>query len=222
MNINKISEKSYAFQAANLYGLRHNFHSENEQKPPEPVVFVKPRSTLVGIQFQHQSIDLEQIYGTNLAYEIELGVVIGQSGKNIALESALTHIKGYCIIVDITRVPFENEGETIGTVFKTKVGDKFTPFGPMFTLNEPSESFDSIVIELNAKQGKLQGCTNELFFNPAEVISHISKFVSLDEWDIIMLGSPGTIKAVDNDHVQATVSIGKTVVSEISFLVNLI
>jgi acylpyruvate hydrolase len=64
--------------------------------PESPVMFLKPHSSLVG---EGTSIELPD---TEVHHEVELGVMIGQGGKNIQEESALQHVGGYFIALDLT------------------------------------------------------------------------------------------------------------------------
>ena len=79
-----------------------NYHAHNKemssQTPTNPVWFDKPMSSILlpGENFKYHP-SFEEIH-----HELELGVVIGMNGKNIAEEDAMKHVSGYFLGIDFT------------------------------------------------------------------------------------------------------------------------
>jgi 2-keto-4-pentenoate hydratase/2-oxohepta-3-ene-1,7-dioic acid hydratase in catechol pathway len=125
-------------------------------------------------------------------WEVELGVVIGKPGVYIAERDALDHVLGYCIGIDFSDRDFQfNRG---GQGFKGKSADTFAPLGPF--LATPDEIIDPQDLPLRlGVNGKLRqsGSTRDMIFSVAELVSYISRFMSLQPGDVILTGTPAGV-----------------------------
>ncbi len=94
------------------------------QVPPEPVVFNKWTSAIVGpddsVEIPHGSVKTD--------WEVELGVVIGKGGRYISEADALSHVAGYCVVNDVSEREYQLDRS--GTWDKGKGCDTFGPTGP--------------------------------------------------------------------------------------------
>jgi 2,4-didehydro-3-deoxy-L-rhamnonate hydrolase len=154
--------------------------------PAEPVVFAKWTSAITG-----PDDDVEIPRGsTRTDWEVELGVVIGTGGRYIAEADALAHVAGYCIVNDVSEreVQLERGG---GQWDKGKGHDTFGPIGPwLVTADEvPDPQVLDLWLEVDGHRFQ-NGNTRTMVFQVAQLVSHLSRFMSLQPGDIISTGTP--------------------------------
>ncbi|AGB05374.1 2-keto-4-pentenoate hydratase/2-oxohepta-3-ene-1,7-dioic acid hydratase [Aciduliprofundum sp. MAR08-339] len=169
--------------------------------PKEPVIFLKPPSSLVG----PDSIILLPPPSKTVHHEVELAVVIGKGGKNIGVKDATSHVLGYTILLDITARDLQAEAKKKGLPWSVAKGfDTFAPIGPRIV---PAESIDPHHLEIGLKvNGEIRqkGSTEDMIFKVPEVISYISKIMTLEPGDIIATGTPeGVGEIKDGDVIEA-------------------
>ncbi len=156
--------------------------------PSEPVVFNKWTSAIMGPD------DVIEIPPGALKtdWEVELGVVIGQGGRNIAESDAMAHVAGYCVINDVSERDFQlNRG---GTWDKGKGCDTFGPLGPwLVTADEvPDPQNLQLWLEVDGKRYQ-SGNTSTMVFKIPFLISYLSQFMSLQSGDVISTGTPAGV-----------------------------
>lgn len=153
--------------------------------PKEPVIFSKWTSAIVGpndaVEIPRDSVKTD--------WEVELGVVIGKGGRYISEADALSHVAGYCVINDVSEREFQIERG--GTWDKGKGCDTFGPLGPwLVTTDEiPDANQLSMWLEVDGKRYQ-NGNTNTMIFKVPEIISYLSRFMSLQPGDVISTGTP--------------------------------
>ncbi len=169
--------------------------------PDRPMFFLKPSSALLengGIVRIPEGVD-------NLHHEVELAVVIGKGGRFIREEDSRHHIKAYTVMLDITSRDIQNGAREKGLPWAEAKGyDTFAPIGPEAV---PSDGMDPggrrIWLKVNGEI-RQDGNTDLLLFTVANMISEISRVMTLEEDDIIMTGTPsGVGPLVDGDVVEA-------------------
>jgi 2,4-didehydro-3-deoxy-L-rhamnonate hydrolase len=168
-------------------GLNYSDHAaeSNMPVPPEPVVFNKWTSAIVGpddtVEIPRGSLKTD--------WEVELGVVIGQGGRYIAAEDAMKHVAGYCVINDVSERAFQLE--RAGTWDKGKGCDTFGPMGPwMVTADEvPDPQALRLWLEVDGQRVQ-DGNTATMIFPVAHLVSYLSQFMSLQPGDVISTGTP--------------------------------
>ncbi len=171
-------------------GLNYRDHAEETglPLPKEPTLFLKATSALCG-----PTDDLVMPReGKSVDWEIELGVVIGRPGVYIAERDAIDHVLGYVLGIDFSERDFQfNRG---GQGFKGKSADTFAPLGPFLaTRDEIADPQDlSLRLSVNGKQ-KQSGSTRDMIFSVAELVSYISRFMSLQPGDVILTGTPAGV-----------------------------
>lgn len=161
--------------------------SAENQRPPYPVLFLKPGSTLTGHQ---QAITLPQI-SDEVFCEGELAVVMGRQGKHIAVENALSYVAGYTIANDIGARDLEQRTSQWAT---GKLPDTFCPMGPALVTSD--EIADPNMLNIRTYiNGKLaqSGNTSQMIYSVPYLISYISSIATLYPGDIILTGSPKSI-----------------------------
>ena len=153
--------------------------------PPEPVVFNKWTSAIVGPD------DIVEIPRGSLKtdWEVELAVVIGQGGRYIDEADALKHVAGYCVMNDISERDFQLNRS--GTWDKGKGCDTFGPLGPwLVTADEvPDPQALSLWLEVDGHRYQ-NGSTATMVYKVPFLISYLSRFMSLQPGDVISTGTP--------------------------------
>ena len=161
-------------------------------EPPQiPVVFNVFPSAIIG---PGQEIRLPAI-SQKVDFEAELVVVIGKSGKNIPIESAMDHVFGYCCGNDVTARDWQKE-KPGGQWLLGKTFDTFAPLGPFIATKDEIPDPHNLTIQLRLNGDVMQdSCTDQLIFPVDFLISHLSKFVTLSPGDLIFTGTPSGVGA---------------------------
>ena len=168
-------------------GLNYRDHAieSNLPIPTEPVMFMKAISSLTG---PHDFVMLPQ-GSTATDWEVELGVVIGARARYVSHADALGHIAGYVLVNDVSER--FNQKERGSQWSKGKGHDTFCPVGPW--LVTPDEIADPMALDmwLDVNGVRMQtGNTRTMIFNLAEIISYVSRFVTLEPGDLVITGTP--------------------------------
>lgn len=153
--------------------------------PKEPIIFMKAISCLNG---PDDPVMLPQ-GSKKTDWEVELGVVIGTRAQYVSEADALKHVAGYCVVNDVSEREFQKERGPQWD--KGKGCDTFGPVGPWLVTRD--EVFDvqrlDLYLELNGKRMQT-GCTDTMIFSVAQIVSYVSRFVTLEPGDIIATGTP--------------------------------
>ncbi len=158
---------------------------EQDRTPPEePVIFIKPRTSLTGTQ----SDIVCPSFVTKLDYEIELAVVIGKNSKNIQESKAMKAIFGYMIFNDVSArdIQFKDKQFTRGKGF-----DTFAPCGPWITTADeiPNPHNLKMITKIN-DEIRQKSNTSKMFLKIPSIVSKLSKVMTLEKGDIITTGTP--------------------------------
>ena len=162
-----------------------------------PRFFSKPCTSVIGT---NDAIRVPASTGF-ADWELELAVVIGKTGRNLNVAQAADHIAGYTIFNDISAreltfrkdLPMQ-EGDWFFDWLVGKWLDTFGPMGPWLTTADEVERPEDLRMQL-WHNGQLQqdANTGQMIFSPAEAISFISQFVTLQSGDIISTGTPAGV-----------------------------
>jgi 2-keto-4-pentenoate hydratase/2-oxohepta-3-ene-1,7-dioic acid hydratase in catechol pathway len=168
-------------------GLNYRRHAKevNLPIPAQPVLFSKFNNTLSA----HKSaIKLPVEIATKFDYETELVIVIGRKAKNVPEADALSYIAGYCTGNDFSArdLQFDRGGQWM--VGKTP--DQFAPLGPYMVTADQIDP-DQLKIECRVNGEMRQSSnTNDFIFNAAQMVTYISRHLTLAPGDIIFTGTP--------------------------------
>ncbi len=168
-------------------GLNYADHAEETgaAKPKEPIVFMKAITCLNG---PDDDIVLPQ--GSRKAdWEVELGVIIGTKAQYVSEADALKYVAGYCVVNDVSEREFQLERGPQWD--KGKGCDTFGPVGPwLVTRDEPYDVQQlDLYLELNGKRMQT-GSTETMIFTVAQIVSYLSRHMTLEPGDIIATGTP--------------------------------
>ena len=159
----------------------------NEKRPEEPVVFMKPRSAILG---PNDKI-IKRPYVKELDYEAELAIVVGKKAKDVPISEGLNYVFGYTILNDVSARDFQFKGSqwTLGKGF-----DTFAPIGPCITTSDQLPDPCNLTIKTWVNDELRQdGNTHDMIFNVAQIIHHLSRVMTLEPCDIIATGTPSGV-----------------------------
>lgn len=168
-------------------GLNYADHAAESglEIPPEPVIFNKWTSAIVGpdddIQIPRDS--------SRTDWEVELGVVIGDGGGYIDEANAMNHVAGFCVVNDVSEREFQIERS--GTWDKGKGCDTFGPIGPWLVTKDEVPDCNALTMWLDV-DGKCyqSGSTSTMVYKVPFLVAYCSRFMSLQPGDIISTGTP--------------------------------
>lgn len=168
-------------------GLNYSDHAAEAgmAEPAEPIVFMKATSAITGpndnIIIPRRSVKTD--------WEVELGVVIGKQAKYVSERDALEHVAGYCTVNDVSERAFQLEGT--GQWVKGKSCDSFGPIGPWLVTRDEIADPQNLHLWLEVNGHRYQtGSTKKMIFSVAEIISYLSRFMTLYPGDLISTGTP--------------------------------
>ncbi|MDR7080015.1 2-keto-4-pentenoate hydratase/2-oxohepta-3-ene-1,7-dioic acid hydratase in catechol pathway [Neobacillus niacini] len=167
-------------------GLNYRKHADETNSPyPEvPILFNKFDNTLTGHQCE---IEVPSV--TNeLDYEVELGIVIGKRTKNVTQEEALSHVFGYCTVNDISArdLQMRTHQWLLG-----KTSDGFSPVGPYLVTSDEVGDPNNLNLKTYVNGELRQNSnTSDMIFTCKEIVSYISKYMTLEPGDLILTGTP--------------------------------
>jgi 2-keto-4-pentenoate hydratase/2-oxohepta-3-ene-1,7-dioic acid hydratase in catechol pathway len=167
-------------------GVNYRSHAGemNSQLPQSPLIFLKPTTAIIAPEEKIICPDMSQ----RVDYEGELGVVIKKKTSHVSPQAALDYVLGYTCFNDVTARDLQ---KLDGQWTRAKGFDTFAPFGPCIeTAIDPSDL--PIETWLNGEI-KQKSTTADLIFSVQEVISFISRVMTLLPGDVIATGTPGGI-----------------------------
>ena len=170
----------------------------DHELPSEPIIFMKPLTVLVG------SGDVVRIpdWAGRIDYEGELAVVIGKRCRKVSEAEALSYVAGYSCFNDVTARDLQNKD---GQWTRAKSFDTFGPLGPSVLLESEMPKDARIVTRLNGNVVQ-QDVFGNMIFSVARIISHISRFATLEPGDVIATGTPeGVGRVQPEDRVEVEI-----------------
>jgi 2-keto-4-pentenoate hydratase/2-oxohepta-3-ene-1,7-dioic acid hydratase in catechol pathway len=182
-------------------GLNYATHArESGREPPEePIIFSKATTAVIGPE---QPVVYKRFL-TRVDPEVELGLVIGKPGANIALGRAREHIAAYTVVNDVTARDMQSRDLAQARPwFRSKSIDTFCPIGPCLV---PAEALGwplelDLEMRVNGERRQRDN-TRNLIFDPARLVEFISRFMTLEPGDVIATGTPEGIAPVQPGDV---------------------
>ena len=163
--------------------------------PKQPVLFNKYNNAL---NYHGGTIKLPVDAAKKFDYEVELVMVIGKQTKKVTEADALTYVAGYCTGNDFTARDLQLE--TGGQWMVGKTPDQFAPLGPYLVTADQIDP-DNLKLECRANGETRQSSnTSDMIFNTRQIITYISRVITLRPGDIIFTGTPqGVIQGMAKD-----------------------
>ncbi|MBQ8179077.1 MAG: fumarylacetoacetate hydrolase family protein [Candidatus Methanomethylophilaceae archaeon] len=168
--------------------------TELESELPEvPAVFLKPSSCMVG-----DGDDIVIPEGvTNVQHEVELALVIGVPGRCIPESEALSHVSHVAVFNDVSARDMQSRARAEGNPWDLSKG--IDTFGPMSVPVPVGEvpPLDSLHLTLTVNgEVRQDGNTRDMIFGIPWIISYISGYMTLEEGDVIITGTPEGVSEI--------------------------
>ena len=167
-------------------GLNYSDHAKEAGMaiPAEPVVFMKATSCISG-----PNDDIVQPRrSTKLDWEVELGIVIGAKAQYVDEKDALGHVAGYCVVNDVSERAFQL---VTSQWDKGKGFDTAGPIGPWLVTTDEITDPQRLDMWLDVNGKRMQsGSTRTMVFGCAQIVSHVSQYMTLMPGDVITTGTP--------------------------------
>jgi 2-keto-4-pentenoate hydratase/2-oxohepta-3-ene-1,7-dioic acid hydratase in catechol pathway len=189
-------------------GLNYSDHAEEtgQETPQAPMWFAKFRNSLCG---SGADIVLPASHPDYVDYEAELALVIGRRARNVTTRRAAAHIAGVMPFNDVSArdLQLQNPLWTSG-----KAIDTFAPCGPALVTLDELGDISNLTLGTRVNGDTLQqGTTAHLIFGPADLVSWLSRTITLEPGDIIATGTPAGVGAAqgrflrDGDMVEVEI-----------------
>jgi 2-keto-4-pentenoate hydratase/2-oxohepta-3-ene-1,7-dioic acid hydratase in catechol pathway len=170
--------------------------------PDEPMVFLKPASAIIRsggkVRLPPQSQDVH--------HEVELVVVIGTGGRDIAEADALDHVAAYAVGLDVTARDLQAEAKEKRHPWSVAKGfDTFAPLGPLTSAEHVDDPQDlTLRLQVNGET-RQEASTRHMIFPVAELIHYCSQIFTLEPGDLLYTGTPSGVGPIEaGDELEAT------------------
>jgi 2-keto-4-pentenoate hydratase/2-oxohepta-3-ene-1,7-dioic acid hydratase in catechol pathway len=170
-------------------GMNYKSHiaEQDGRFPDKPVIFSKARTCII----KNGENIVYPAEVRKLDYEVELAVIIGKKMKNASKSEAYSYIYGYTIINDITARDIQKKESQW---YLAKSFDTFGPIGPIIIPKEKIADPQDLNIRSYVNgQLRQNSNTSEMIFKVKELLSYLSKFITLEEGDLIATGTPAGV-----------------------------
>jgi 2-keto-4-pentenoate hydratase/2-oxohepta-3-ene-1,7-dioic acid hydratase in catechol pathway len=167
-------------------GLNYHSHAEEvrHRLPVEPLIFIKPSTSVIGPE---DSIIYPET-SERVDYEGELGVVIGKEARHVSEKAAARYILGYTCVNDVTARDLQARDKQWT---RSKAFDTFAPIGPVIETELDPHNL-TLETYLNGEL-RQSAHTSDLIFSASELVSFISRVMTLLPGDIIATGTTSGI-----------------------------
>ena len=168
-------------------GLNYEDHAieSNLPIPTEPMMFMKALSSLNG---PNDEVMLPK-GATHGDWEVELGVVIGETCRFVSEEDALSKVAGYVLVNDVSERFNQKQRGTQWS--KGKGHDTFCPVGPWLVTKDEVPDPQTLPLWCSVDGQRYQdGTTTPMIFTVAHIIAYLSQMMTLEPGDVIATGTP--------------------------------
>ncbi|MEV6286956.1 fumarylacetoacetate hydrolase family protein [Kribbella sp. NPDC051770] len=162
---------------------------QDVDRPEHPTFFTKGPDVVVG---PYDAIAYDPALSAKWDYEAELALVIGKTGRSIAVEDALDHVWGYTLANDVSQRDLQRAHG--GQWLKGKSIDATMPLGPWIVT--PDELGDPQDVQLTCLlNGEVMqdASTKQMAYDIATLISELSYGMTLRPGDLLLTGTPSGI-----------------------------
>lgn len=181
-------------------GLNYRKHAMELGRPlpAEPVVFLKPDSSIV----KNNKPFFLPGFSSMIHYEVEVVVKISKLGKGISPKYAHRYFDELTVGIDITARDIQNRNSAAGLPWElSKCFDGSAPLGK-FVAAESVADINNLDFRLEINGNIVQkGNTSDMIFSISEIVAYVSQFFTLKTGDLIFTGTPsgvGPLKRNDN------------------------
>ncbi len=134
---------------------------------------------------------------TDVHHEVELAVLLGSGGTNIAVGDALSHVYGYALALDMTRRDLQGEQKKQGRPWEIgKAFERSAPIGPVHpaaAVGHPERGAIRLAVNGEIRQN---GALDQMIWKVPEMIAYLSEYFELAAGDVILSGTPAGVGPV--------------------------
>jgi 5-carboxymethyl-2-hydroxymuconate isomerase len=195
------------FRLNNIFCIGKNYADHAKEMggdvPKEPVIFLKPTSAVI----TNGAPIIIPPMTSNVHHEVELTVLIGTGGKNIPQASAMDHVAGYGVGLDMTMRDRQSEAKKAGNPWAVSKGfDTSAPLSPFIAAaSVPDPHAVDITLTVNGTL-RQHSNTRHMIFRIDVLIAYLSSIFTLEEGDIIYTGTPeGVAQVISGDVLEASI-----------------
>jgi fumarylpyruvate hydrolase len=192
------SDERFPINRIFCVGRNYAAHAREMGKDPDrepPFFFMKPANAAIDTT-QTGSIPYPP-RTSNFHHEIELVIAIGKGGRDIPVDSALDHVWGYAVGLDMTRRDLQLEARDKGRPWE--FGKSFAPSAPIGPLHRAAEighpAAGRIDLKVNG-QPRQSSDIAKLIWSVSECVAYLSEYETLEPGDLVMTGTPEGVNAV--------------------------
>ncbi len=173
-------------------GLNYQTHLGERAAAAYPGLFAKLPTSIIA----HNDTVIIPPDANNVHYEGEMVIVIGKRAQNVPQDKAKDYVFGVTTGNDVSERDWQKNDLQW---FRAKASDTFGPLGPVIVRGV---NYDDLLLQtrLNGQVVQSQR-TKDLIFNVAEIVSYISRYVTLEPGDVIYSGTPGTTRQMKSGDV---------------------
>ncbi|WP_201367215.1 fumarylacetoacetate hydrolase family protein, partial [Dictyobacter formicarum] len=144
------------------------------EPPTQPVMFTKAPTT---VNSPYGEIAIDPAVSSKIDWEVELGVILGKTGKNIREEDAMPYVFGYTILNDVTARDLQSRHKQF---FKGKSLDGSCPMGPWIVTADEISDPHNLALRLRVNgEVKQDGNTKQMIFSIPDMIATLSAGMTL-------------------------------------------
>lgn len=168
-------------------GLNYRSHLGNQQVAAYPGLFAKYPTSIIA----HGENIVMPSDAQNVHYEGELVVVIGKLAKDVTVADAPSYVFGVTAGNDVSERGWQQADLQW---FRAKAADTFGPLGPAIVTGL---NYNDLLLKTRLNGAEVQSQrTSDLIFDVANIVSYLSRYITLMPGDVIYTGTPGTTRAM--------------------------
>jgi len=184
-------------------GLNYRKHALEMGRPfpAEPVVFLKPDSSII----KNNKPFFLPDFSKEIHYEVEVVIKICKLGKGISPKFAHRYFDEVTLGIDITARDLQNQQSKAGLPWEiSKCFDGAAPLGKFIPVSTIKD-IQNIDFRLEINNNKVQESnTSDMIFGFSDIIAYVSRFFTLKTGDLIFSGTPSGVGALHkNDNLVA-------------------
>ncbi|MDC1286652.1 fumarylacetoacetate hydrolase family protein [Gammaproteobacteria bacterium] len=176
------------FTPNSILALWNNFHeraeAEGQTIPDSPLYFMKPVSSIIG---PGETIYRPRGHSGRVIFEAELGIVIGNTARQISAQQADDHIFGYTCVNDVTAIEFLYVDKAFQQWTRSKGYDTFTPIGPC--INTDIDPAGLSVLAIQGEETRQNYPVSDMIYSPQQIVAMLSQYQTLLPGDLICCGT---------------------------------
>ena len=181
-----------------IIGIGRNYRSHvkefNGTVPAEPVIFFKAPNSIIGPE---DKIILPES-SEQVEYEGEIAVVIKKETENVSQEKAMDYVLGYTCANDITARDLQKKD---GQWARAKSFRTFCPIGPWILPVQDFPKYQNLSLKTYVNDKPVQFAkASSMIFSIPEIVSFVSKAMTLYPGDIILTGTPAGVGQLKRNY----------------------